>query len=261
MALPKDSIEFLKSFGGVYIFDHHLQERYDIELHHNPIISEESPKKYPSTSWVVTEYLELEPDLLTLLGAFGDRETKLKDNPHAMKVIKPLLEAYSVSFDDLLETVYMIDTLHKLGDRAALVEFPWFLMDVHHPKEILAREDLKDNLELLEDKIREECKGTLKELKDRVYHLKMDSPYNIISTVTRRVSWNRPDGDIIVVTNSSFQPGETQIYIRGPIPDSESIIEYARSEGHSAGGKSDVVGMVIPTDVEEGMMEAILERM
>ncbi|MFO8108907.1 MAG: hypothetical protein R6U17_00040 [Thermoplasmata archaeon] len=261
MALPKDSIDFLKTLGEVHIFDHHLQEKHDVALHHNPIIAGESTKKYPSTTWVITEYLDLDPDLLTVLGAFGDRETKLKDNPHAMRVIEPLLRSFGVSFDDLLKTVYMIDTLHKRGDRKGITEFPWFLMEVQHPEEILHREDLTEYLKLLEKRIEEESKRKLDKLKDGVYHLEMDSPYNIISTVTRRIAWNRSEEDITVVTNSSFQPGETQIYIRGPIPDSKSIIEFARSQGYSAGGKSDVVGMVVPTDGKERMMDAILEKL
>ncbi len=261
MALPKDSIEFLKEFGEVHIFDHHLQHRHDVELHHNPIISGESTKRFPSCSWVVTEYLELEPGLLTLLGAFGDRETKLKDNHHAMGVVKPLLDSFQVGFDDLLRCVYMMDTLHKLGNRKAIREIPWFLMDVIHPREILAREDLKDNLDRLEKTIERESKRQLNKLKENLYSLRLETPYNIISTVTRRISWNRSDNDIVMVTNPSFTDGETQVYIRGAIPDSQEIIEYLRDMGHSAGGKSDVVGMVIPTEREDEILKEVVNRL
>lgn len=261
MALPKESIEYLKSYGDVYIFDHHLQERHDVELHHNPIISGETPENYPSTTWVVSEFLNMKPDLLTLLGAFGDRETKLKENPGVMKTIEPLLKSFQVSFDDLLKSVYMIDTLHKKGDRKGVSGMPWFLMEVTHPEELLNREDLMENLNVLEERIEAESERPLNSLKEGVFHLEMDTPYNIISTVTRRIAWSLSDEDIVMVTNSSFQPGETQIYVRGPIKDSKSIIEHARSKGYSAGGKSDVIGMVVPSEKEKDIVKTILEKL
>ncbi|MBS3790978.1 MAG: hypothetical protein KGY66_08720, partial [Candidatus Thermoplasmatota archaeon] len=50
MALPEDSIQFLKGFGKVQIFDHHLQDKHKVELHQNPIIEGRSPKEYPSAT-------------------------------------------------------------------------------------------------------------------------------------------------------------------------------------------------------------------
>ncbi len=261
MALPKDSIEFLKGFGGVHIFDHHIQERHDVEMHHNPIISGKTPKEYPSCSWVVTEYLELEPDILTILGAFGDRETKLKENERAMNVIQPLMDSFKVGFDDMLRCVHMMDTLHKLGDRKSIREFPWFLMDVTHPNEILSRKDLKENLEKLEETIERLSKRELTRSKENLYRLRLKTPYNIISTVTRKISWSRSDDDIVMVTNPSFHPGETQVYIRGAIPNSKEIIEYVRNKGHSAGGKEDVVGMVIPTEQEDEILDEVIKKL
>ncbi len=258
MALPEDSIAFLKRFGKVFIFDHHLQERHDVEIHHNPIIDGESPKKYPSASWVINEYMGHKPDLLSLLGAFGDREEKLKENPKALSVIEGVLEDLGTSFDDVLQCAYLLDSNYKIGDIEAVNDTPRFLKDVEHPDDILEREDLNENLKKLNQAIEDEVEGDLKRVKEGVLHRKMNSPYNIISTVTRRLAWARDD-EIVIVSNSGYKEGETQIYIRGPIPDSEKIIALAKDNGYSAGGKSDVVGMVIPTKVKNNFFYKIID--
>ncbi|MFO7990709.1 MAG: single-stranded DNA-specific exonuclease [Thermoplasmata archaeon] len=256
MALPEDSINFLKKFGEVFIFDHHLQERHDVVIHHNPIINGESPKSYPSASWVINEYIGDEPSLLSILGAFGDREQKLKENPYAMDTINGVLEKLDARFDEVLRCAYYLDSNYKVGDRKAVTDSPDFLKDVDYPSQILGREDLKENYEDLNKAIEEESSGELEKVKDNVFYREMESPYNIISTVTRKLAWSR-DGNIIIVANSEYKEGETQVYIRGPIPDSEKIIQMVKKDGYSAGGKSDVVGMVIPTEEKNRLMDEI----
>ncbi|MGM0509527.1 MAG: DHH family phosphoesterase [Thermoplasmatota archaeon] len=260
MALPEDSIDFLKGFGKVFIFDHHLQDRHDVEIHHNPIIDGESPKKYPSASWVINDYIGHEPNLLSILGAFGDREEKLKENPEALSVIEGVLDDLETTFEDVLQCAYLLDSNYKIGDIEAVNDTPRFLKDVEHPNDILEREDLNENVKKLNEAIEDEVEGDLKRVKEGVLHRKMNSPYNIISTVTRRLAWAR-DNEIVIVSNSGYKDGETQIYIRGPIPDSEKIINSAKDKGYSAGGKSDVVGMVIPTEVKNNFFYEIIDML
>ncbi len=245
MAFPRDSIDFLKSLGKVYIFDHHLQDKYDIHLHQNPVIDGESPKRYPSASWVVGEYLNNSPDLLFVLGAFGDRERKLLDNEYAMKTVDNVLGAIETDFDTLLEVIALLDSSYKLGMKQEVERTPWFLMNIQEPDRILNRRDLKDNIVELNSAIECEVNRERTEIKPGVLYQEMDSPYNIISTVTRKIAWADED-KIAFVVNERFMEGSIQIYIRGSMKDSQSMIETARDRGYSAGGKSDVVGMVIP---------------
>ncbi len=254
MALPKDSVKFLSGFGPVKIFDHHLQEKHDVELHYNPIIEGASPEGYPSATWVVSEFLGREYDFLSVIGAFGDREEKLKENDTAMKTVNEVLSELDREFEDLLECVELLDTLYKMGDRDAVTETPWFLAGVEEPKRVLGREDLQDNRRKLKEAIEKEVDGELEKIEKDVLYREMSSPYNIISTVTRRLAWAREDKKV-VVSNSEYQKGKCQIYIRGPLDDSEAVIEEMKSRGYSAGGKSDVVGMVVPEEDEEEVLE------
>ncbi len=256
MALPVESIEFLKDFGKVYIFDHHLQEKHDVELHHNPVIDGGSPMRYPSASWVVTEYFDSKPSLLTILGAFGDREDKLKENEYAIETIDVLLDEWGSNFDDLLKCTEYLDTLYKLGKRKQIESMPHDLKDFKEPEDVLGLEDLKRNSVALDSAIERESKGNVIKLEKNILFKEMESPYNIISTVTRRIAWSRED-KIVIVSNCKFKEGECQIYIRGPIPDSEKVINIAKQKGFSAGGKEDVVGMVVPTEEKEEFLKEL----
>lgn len=258
MALPSESVKFLSGFGPVKIFDHHLQQKHDVELHYNPIIEGASPEEYPSATWVVTDFLDRKFDFLTVLGAFGDREEKLKENDLAMKTVEKVLSDLDVDFDDLLDPVELIDTLYKMGDRDSVTEMPWFLKGVKEPREILEREDLRENWRKLKEAIEREVEGDLVKVKEDVLYREMTSPYNIISTVTRRLAWSREDKKV-VVSNSEYQKGKSQIYIRGPLENSETVIEEMKGKGYSAGGKSDVVGMVVPEEDEEEVLEDLFD--
>jgi len=260
MALPEDSVEFLKGFGEVKIFDHHLQDEQDVELHHNPIIEGASPKEYPSATWVVSDFLGREFDFLSVIGAFGDREEKLKENERAMETVNRVLSELHRGFEDLLGCAELIDTLYKIGDREAVTEMPAFLEGVKEPGEVLEREDLQENKRKLKEAVEDEVEGTLEKVKEDVLYREMSSPYNIISTVTRRLAWSRKDKKV-VVSNSEYQKGKCQIYIRGPLDNSEAMIEEMKERGYSAGGKSDVVGMVVPESDEEEVIEDVFEML
>lgn len=260
MALPTDSIEFLKEFGDVFIFDHHLQEKHDVIIHHNPVISGESPKRYPSASWVVGEYFGYSANLLTVLGAFGDREEKLKENEFAIEIIDELLEEWDTDFETLLTCAEYLDSLYKLGDRKAIEQMPYLLKEVKRPEDIINIEGLESNVQKLESAIESEVEGEMEKLDENVYLKEMDSPYNIISTVTRKVAWSA-EGKKVIVCNCKFKKGEYQIYIRGPIPDSKKIIQKAKEKGYSAGGKEDVVGMVIPTSDKDDFLKDIVKML
>ncbi len=260
MALPEESIGFLNQFSDVFIFDHHLQEKHDVKLHHNPVIYGKSPKRYPSASWVVGEYFNHEPNLLTVLGAFGDREDKLKENGYAIEVIEQLMDRWDVDFEDLLRCAEYLDSLYKLGNRFEIEQMPHQLKDLESPGEVLNIEGLKENVEKLKSAVEKEAHGNIEEIGKNVLFKEMESPFNIISTVTRKIAWSRED-KIVIVSNCKFKEGECQVYIRGPIPNSEEIIDKAKEEGYSAGGKEDVVGMVIPTSDKDEFLKDIVKQL
>ena len=91
-----------------------------------------------------------------------------------------------------------------------------------------------------------------------IFILKINSRYYIISRVGRRISDKNPD-KITVIVNTGFFRDFDQIYIRTnnyPINITE-VIEYSVSKGYTAGGKDDVMGIIIPKIDTESFLNYI----
>ena len=83
---------------------------------------------------------------------------------------------------------------------------------------------------------------------------KIDTPYNIISTITRRVAWD--SGKNTMVINTGFFKNENQLYVRSN-KNIESMIQRGKSLGFKCGGKKEVLGAIIPNDQTESFVEEI----
>ena len=58
MALPEKDILILKNIiKNIYIFDHHKQSRIKNVFHINPTADGKTNKSYPSTGWVLNDYI------------------------------------------------------------------------------------------------------------------------------------------------------------------------------------------------------------
>lgn len=92
MAIPRENILKIKKRSGAetFIFDHHLQPLIEGVDHHNPVSMGKPAEEYPSNTWVLTKYLGRDIDLLSVLGAVGDNEKKIKNNI----VIFPKIEEF-----------------------------------------------------------------------------------------------------------------------------------------------------------------------
>jgi hypothetical protein len=256
MSLPERDVLRIKGESRVFIFDHHIQSPLEIDLHHNPVALGASPLKYPSTSIVVNEFLGREGDLYSYLGAVGDREVKIRDNNRLWPKLESFLGGSGIIFSDMLRMAHLLDSTHRVGDKAGVERVPHILPDEPNPRFILENEEWNQNLENLEGEVRnilaippEEVEGVL--LK------RMDTKYNIISTVTRRIAWETNRNTVVV--NRGYLKGSTQIYARSGEHNLHSLIEDVKSKGYSAGGKEDVLGAVIPDPDVEFILGVILE--
>ena len=85
---------------------------------------------------------------------------------------------------------------------------------------------------------------------------RLDTGYAVISTVTRRIAWGT--GRDTIVVNTGFFPGHDQLYSRSSRLDMQPMIERARELGFNAGGKSDVLGAIVPKEETESFVEELL---
>ncbi len=228
LALHAESLQTLAAMTDVTVYDHHVTEEVPGVTYHNPILAGEDEQRYPSASVVVAEALQPEESLLAILGAVGDWEERLKDIPFYQQV-EAYMQQHDMTFDDLHRMTRLLDAAYKTGDRAAVQQAVVDLAETDDPAGfILENEALRQKRESIE----QETNAAVQQPAERrgpvlVKHI--DTPYNIISTVTRRL-W---DGDsYVMVVNCSFFEEQCQLYVRGP--DCRALIEQAK-RGRRAG--------------------------
>ena len=254
MSLPSNNVLQLANKSKIMIFDHHLGQIIDQVFHYNPIIKGENPDLYPSTSWIVNDYLKNKDNLYSFLGIIGDHEQRIKNNIDFNKKINQYCQEKNITFDDLLEMVYLLDSNYKIGDKKAVEKAPYELLKIRQPQEILENKKWNKNLKILDDEINKLLKKPNEEINNIIFK-KIDTKYNIISTITRKISW--ATGRDTLVINTGFFNDKDQIYMRSK-KNVEPIIKKGKELGFKCGGKKEVLGAIIPKDKTNMFIEEIM---
>jgi len=254
MALPKDQILTLAQHVPIVIFDHHLQEEIPEVYHYNPISKGASSDRFPSASWIINQFFENPINLYALLGVLGDHEQRIKKNTLFSQYIQGFCHVNHLSFDDLLRMVYLIDSNYKLGDRTAVEQIPQFLLTHNTPQDILTHPDWNRNLIRLEQEITHQLE-TPGEEQNNVIVKTINTPYNIISTITRKLAWDH-NKDAVVV-NTGFFSDRDQIYVRSK-KNMKPLIAIGKKLGFKAGGKQEVLGAIVPKEKTDSFLQEIL---
>jgi len=254
MSLPENNVCTLANNGKVMIFDHHLGKEIKEVFHHNPIIKGENPDQYPSASWIVNEYLKNEINLFSILGIVGDHEQKIHNNSYFNDLITNFCTQLKITFKDLLQMVYLLDSNYKIGDKIAVENAPNFLLNHGEIKDILQHKQWNNNLNTLNNEITTQLAIRNDEI-NGVIIKKIHSSYNIISTITRKVAWE--SGKNTIVINTGFFNDKNQLYVRST-KNLESMIKRGKSLGFKCGGKKEVLGAIIPNNQTDSFVEEIL---
>jgi single-stranded DNA-specific DHH superfamily exonuclease len=255
MAIPEENILKLAKNAKIMIFDHHLQPEIKQVFHHNPVIKGEDPNKYPSASWIVNDYLKNPLNLFALLGIVGDHEKKIENNKEFYQKINEFCKENNITFDDMLKMVYLLDTNYKLGDKKAVEQAPHILLTYNTANDILTNKTWNDNFTKLEKEIKNQLEKPANEI-DGTILKKINTPYNIISTITRKVAWS--SGKNTLVINTGFFEDKDQIYMRSS-KNAEPMIKRGKDLGFKCGGKKEVLGAIVPKDQTDSFVEEIME--
>jgi single-stranded DNA-specific DHH superfamily exonuclease len=254
MSLTPDNVQQLSKNSKVMIFDHHLGKIYENVFHHNPIIKGENPDLYPSASWIINDYLGNDVNLYALLGIVGDHEQKIKNNFEFNKKINEFCKKNNLTFEDLHKMVYLLDSNYKIGDKKAVEESPHELLKIKKPQEILNNKTWNTNLKNLDDEMNKLLKMPNEQINDIIFK-KISTTYNIISTITRKISWDT--GKDTLVINTGFFDDKDQIYMRSK-KNAEPIIKKGKELGFKCGGKKEVLGAVVPKDKTNMFIQEIM---
>jgi single-stranded DNA-specific DHH superfamily exonuclease len=253
MSLPEENVLRLAENAKIMIFDHHLGKVIDQVFHHNPVIKGENPDKYPSASWIVNDYLGNSLNIYAILGIVGDHEQKIKNNQEFYKIITDFCEENRISFDELLKMVYLIDTSYKMGDKLAVEEAPKKLLEFDSPDDILYNKTWNENYDSINSEIQTLLSQPGEDI-DGIIFKRINTPYNIISTITRKIAWD--SGKNTIVLNTGFFKDRDQIYMRGK-KDAKPIIKRGKELGFKCGGKKEVLGAIVPKEKTEDFIEEI----
>ncbi|HID26023.1 MAG TPA: DHH family phosphoesterase [Thermoplasmata archaeon] len=257
MALPEETVRELAFYSEVTIFDHHLQKPMNEVNHVNPISQGEPQSEYPSATWVLKEYFKEEVTLPVVLGIVGDNEHRIKDNKRFSVIIREYCRKHSLSFDDLLKMVYLIDSNYKMQKKEEVEKLPYVLLNGDGAELILGNREWQNNLRVLEEEIERILSDeTLLTEKNNVVVMNINTPYNIISTVTRRFAWGARRN--VVVVNKGFFDDKDQLYVRSNTINLTSLIKKVKSSGFHAGGKKDVMGIILPKHETDATLDEII---
>jgi single-stranded DNA-specific DHH superfamily exonuclease len=254
MALPEENIRLLAKSAQVLIFDHHLQKPISGVVHHNPVGKGEDPCLYPSASWIVNEFLGNPVNVFALLGILGDHEKRIQTNTGFYSKITDFCATEHFTFDELLMMVYLLDSSYKVGDRNAVEEVPRLLFTYTDARRILQNVRWKNNLVLLEKEIQKLVNAASQE-KQGILLKRIHTKFNIISTVTRRIAWDT--GRDTVVVNTGFFKENDQVYVRSG-KNLQPLIQHGKMLGYRCGGKTEVLGAVLPKEKTESFVQEIM---
>ena len=237
------------------IFDHHLGNEIKQVFHQNPIIKGKDPDLYPSASWIVNDYLGNDVNIFALLGVVGDHEQKIKNNPRFNKIINDFSESSNLTFEDMHKMVYLMDSNYKLGDKKAVEKAPHILLKIISFNEISENAQWNKNYKILNEELSKQLGLPTEEINGIILK-KISTPYNIISTVTRKVAWN--SGKDTVVINTGFFEDRNQIYVRSK-KDCKPMIMRGKELGFKCGGKKEVLGAIVPKEKTDSFVKEILD--
>lgn len=255
MNFPEENILRLAKKAKVTIFDHHLGKLIKEVFHHNPVIKGENPDEWPSASWIINSFLDNDINLFALLGIVGDHEQKIENNKPFYKIITDFCNRNNLNFDSMLKMIYLLDSNYKLGDKKAVEEAPHLLLINDSPAYILDNEKWNKNLKKLDKVINKQLEKPGKLINGIIFK-KINTSYNIISTITRKIAWER--GKNTIVANTGFFKDKDQIYMRSS-KNTEPMILRGKSLGFKCGGKEEVLGAVVPKDKTDSFVQELLD--
>lgn len=244
LGFPIEEIEKIeKRVGKLFVFDHHAQTA-QINLPGRQDTS------YPGCSLLVSDFLEYPLSVVGVLGAVGDLEDRLKDQKEFYSRVEQVMQEQNFTYDELMRMTKLIDTVYILADEvgiAALIKkLRGLIAQPQLAKElILENAELLQNEAVLQEVLEKEFNREIQKVSEKILYMALESPYHILSRVTRYKSHQYPDKIVVI---DKINQDHAQLYVRRRQIDVDltALIALARQKGYTAGGKPEVVGVVVP---------------
>ena len=262
--LPDNEFKILQEVASceVMLLDHHIGKTPAGVVRLQSEDEEPLCSVWPSTSWLVKESLGLPPNLRSILGLVGDKGSiELPDGPKRDEVMH-FLSGKGLDERSLCKITDLLDSNYRAGDET-LVELAVGEMSKigENAKAMLTHPLWTRNTETLEDEIGRQLERP-GEPKNGMVVKKFDSRFDIVSAVGRKLAWS-DKWRVVVAVNTGFLSEQDQVYIRRGtgIIDAPAIIQMAKDRGYSAGGKDEVVGVVVPKNEAGEYLDELVAKL
>lgn len=218
-----------------FIFDHHHQTPYTNVHYYN--------EPYPSCAAYICAALQQPYSLTAVMAIVGDREESIQKDPKFYPIVQEGMAEHGLTFSQLLDVRRLIDSNYIVEDYAGMITTIELLR--HDPLAVLTDVTLQSNVQRMGNEIDILTTVTPKQVTDLIMEFTINTHMNLLSQMTRH--WSRQYPDNIIITHQ-FQHEQYNCYMRRRTAsvDMRSMISYARSLGLNAGGKEEVVGIIIP---------------
>ena len=203
---------------------------------------------------------EEELDLLGAIGTCGDLGRGMP--PGYAERIETATRNMGLTLGDVFEITDLLDSNYRSGSLGDVERAPWILAEgLENPLMLLEVDSWVQNKARVDREIEKIMTGD-GWVDGQVLIKTISTRMNLISIVTRLLALNTgQDVSAVIVYDHSRDP--SPIYVRrvdrvSPSLDLTPLIRLGREWGVSAGGKAQVVGMMIPRDELEPIREKIL---
>lgn len=243
------------------LVDHHRAEvpSHPRLTYRNPVAEGRPETEHPACSWVLRELLGRPTDLLTVLGVFGDRGRGVSEEP-----VWPHLQAFlagsGLTETDMHRLVDLVDSSAKRVDLPAVnAAVGHLLKGWRRPRGLLEVPEWVEGAAEVEQALDRELDRGPETVTDDTLVKTIDTPYLVISTAARRLLRTR-DHPVVVVVNLGYSEVEAQVYVRrrGDL-DLAPLIPVMRQRGYSAGGKGEVLGVILPQGDVDWLLGHVLD--
>ena len=262
--LPNEDFKTIQEVADckVLLFDHHLGKTPSGVVRLQPAHEETIPSVWPSTSWLVKETLGLPPSLRSMLGVVGDRGSIELAEGHERDEAMQFLSNKGLDEKDLREITDLLDSNSRVGEESLVEEAVAEVSRLgENARALLTHPVWTRNARNLEIEICRQLEPP-SEAYDGVAVKKFDSRFDIVSAVARKLAWSGR-WRVVVAANEGFLPDQEQVYVRRGTDtiDAPAIIEMAHQRGYSAGGKEEVVGIVVPKSHADEFLQQLVSKL
>lgn len=257
-ALKQHVLDKLEDNLGIPIIvvDHHHNRLRERSTYFNPVAIDPT-RRYPSTTWVLKELLELPLNLPIIIGAAGDCMEKIVRLPQ-WEDIKKYLAEKNLDWNTIIKASELLDSNYKIGSRRAVVRAVEKLLSYDDSLEmVLGDEEWNKYRLIVEEELDRLLSSEPAKIVGNVLVYNFKSKYHLASMVTRRLSLLHEDKVVVVVFENEVEE-LCQIYVRSWTHNLISLIDMLVEEGYNAGGKRSVAALIVECDKIEDALSSVV---